>query len=198
MPDRITAHYERHAQAFDAARSRAGVERGWLGRLMLVVPRADGRVLDLGCGGGEPVARYLIDRGAQLTGVDASAALLALARTRFPRQRWIHGDMRTVAVDGTFHAVLAWDSFFHLSAEDQPAMIARMAAWLEPGGLLLFNTGPAAGEAIGEQFGEPLFHASLAPGEYRALFAAHGLREIAFAPEDAATGGRSVWLARRG
>lgn len=196
MPDRIAEHYERNAHAFDAARRGAFVERPWLDRFLLPVPKG-GAILDLGCGGGEPIDRYLIDRGHALTGVDVSETLIGLTRTRFARHRWLRGDMRTVELDGSFHGVLAWDSLFHLAPADQAAVIARVGAWLAPGGIFLFNSGPARGEATGCQFGEPLYHASLDPAEYRALFAELGLTEIAFAPCDHASGGRSVWLARK-
>jgi hypothetical protein len=93
-----------------------------------------------------------------------------------------------------FHGILAWDSLFHLRQEEQSAMIAKMAGWLEPGGAMLFNTGPARGEAIGCQFDEDIYHASLAPHDYRALFEELELLEVAFAPDDVATLGRSVWL----
>lgn len=197
MPDRIAAHYERHAHAFDSARRKQFVERGWLDRLLLAVPRG-GAILDLGCGAGEPVARYLIETGDHhLTGVDSSAKMIALCRTRFGRHRWLTADMRRLVMDGKFHGVLAWDSLFHLRHDEQAQLIARVAGWLEPGGGFLFNTGPARGEATGVQFDEEIYHASLAPEEYRALFADHGLIEIAFAPNDPHTGGRSVWLVRK-
>jgi len=197
MPDRIAEHYERHAHAFDEARRRNFVERGWLDRFLLAVPKG-GRVLDLGCGAGEPIARYLIDRNRQLTGVDASERMIALARTRFAGHRWICADMREAEVEGPFHGVIAWDSIFHLRPEDQVAMVVKAAQWLEPDGALLFNTGSARDETIGSQFGDELYHASLAPAEYRALFAEHGLLELAFVPHDQATGGRAIWLARKG
>jgi SAM-dependent methyltransferase len=196
MPDRIADHYERHAHAFDEVRRKNFVERGWLDRFLLGVPR-DGHVLDLGCGAGEPIARYLVDKRRQLTGVDGSERMITLARTRFGRQRWICGDMRHVVVKGRFHGVIAWDSLFHLRPYEQAAMVVKIAAWLEPGGAFLFNTGPAHAEVIGRQFGDELYHASLDPDAYRALFRDHGLVEIAFVPEDRLTGGRSVWLARK-
>lgn len=196
MPDRIAEHYERHAQAFDSARRGKFVERHWVDRLLLALPRG-AQILDLGCGGGEPLDRHLIDAGHQLTGVDCAPSMIALARTRFPRHRWIDGDMRQVDIAGSFNGVIAWDSLFHLRHEDQTAMIARIGAWLAPGGTLLFNTGPEHGEAIGRQFAEELYHASLDPLEYQRLLDAQGIGVVAYAPEDEATGGRTVWLARR-
>jgi SAM-dependent methyltransferase len=193
MPHTVADHYERNAHAFDLARRRNFVERHWLDRFLLAVPKG-GAVLDLGCGGGEPIARYLIDAGRQLTGVDASAKMIALIRTRFGAHNFVHADMRNYAPGRSFGGVLAWDSLFHLAHNDQAAMIARIARWLDPGAPFLFNTGGAHGEAIGEQFGERLYHASLSPAEYRALFAEAGLLEVAYSPDDRATGGRTVWL----
>ncbi|MBO9711326.1 class I SAM-dependent methyltransferase [Sphingomonas sp.] len=196
MPDRIADHYERHADAFDRARRERFVERAWFDRFLIGVRRG-GEVLDLGCGAGEPVARFLVDKGYAVTGVDASETMLGLARIRFPRHQWLRGDMRSVSFERRFDGVLAWDSFFHLPAGDQAATLERMAGWLAVGGMMMFNTGPAHGVAMGEQFGDPLFHASLDPADYRAVFARTGLAEVAFAPEDPNAGGRSVWLARK-
>jgi len=197
MPERIVDHYERNAHAFDAARQRQFSERHWLDRFLLAVPK-NGHIVDLGCGAGEPIARHLIDTGHVVTGVDSSPRMIALARTRFPRHCWVATDMRALAPGQRFQGVIAWDSLFHLRCEHQVEMIEKAARWLDPGGGLLFNTGPARGEALGCQFGDELYHASLDPPEYRALFAELGLIEMAFAPDDAATGGRSIWLARKG
>ncbi|MBL7373358.1 hypothetical protein INQ23_29000, partial [Escherichia coli] len=83
-------------------------------------------------------------------------------------------DIRDVTLDAMFGGIIAWDSLFHLPADDQLALLERRASWLSPGGALLFNTGPARGSAIGCQFGEALFHASADPAEYRAVFAKTG------------------------
>jgi len=196
MPDRIVEHYERHARAFDRDRSTGFVERPWIDRFLLPLPRG-GAILDLGCGGGEPIARYLIDRGFAVMGVDASATMIDLARTRFPRQRWLHADMRKLAIEDRFDGALAWSSLFHLEHDEQERMIGNIAAWLKPGGRLLFNSGPRRGTATGNYCGDPVFHASLDPAEYRAAFAKAGLVEVAHAAEDPGCGGATVWLARK-
>lgn len=196
MPDRIAEHYERHAHAFDHERRKGFVERAWLDRFLLGVSKG-APILDLGCGAGEPIARYLHDHHHPITGVDTSEKMIALCRTRFPRERWIVADMRRVALDTLYGGILIWDSGFHLPADDQLALIERLAKWLAPGGAMLFNTGGERGTAIGEQFGEELFHASADPAEYRTVFARTGLFEVAYKPEDATAGGRSVWLVRK-
>ena len=45
-------------------------------------------VLDLGCGAGEPIARWFMSEGFSVTGVDFSAAMLGIARARWPQGTW--------------------------------------------------------------------------------------------------------------
>ena len=73
------------------------------------------------------------------------------------------------------------------------AVFRRHAA---PAAALMFTSGPAAGEAVGAYGGEPLYHASLDPAEYRALLGANGFIVQAHASQDPACGGRTVWLAQ--
>ena len=194
--DRIIGLYERHAHAFDAGRGQSLIERLWLDRFLALVPRG-GSVLDLGCGAGEPIARHLIAAGREVTGVDASPTMIALCQSRFPDERWIVADMRGLSLRRRFDGILAWDSFFHLRADDQREMFAVFRGRAAPGAALLFTSGPRAGVALGTFQGEPLHHASLDPDEYRALLAAHGLTVVAHVAEDPACGAHTVWLARR-
>jgi len=57
-------------------------------------------MLDLGCGGGSPVALHMVAQGFRVTGVDSSPTLISLCRTRMPDQEWIIGDMRSLALGG--------------------------------------------------------------------------------------------------
>lgn len=192
----VTGLYERHAALWDEGRGRTLFERPWLDRFLSLVPEG-GAVLDIGCGSGEPIARYLAGRGRRVTGIDGSASLIALCRKRMPGQDWHLADMRDLALGRTFDGLIAWDSFFHLTATDQRAMFPVFRRHAAPGALLMFTSGPSDGEAIGVFGGEPLYHASLSPGEYRALLAENGFEVIEFRPEDPECGGHSIWLARR-
>ena len=187
--------YEANAAAWDAQRSRALFERGWLDRFLGAMPPG-GTVLDLGCGAGEPIARYLVRQGRAVCGLDFAPAMLALARERMPEQRWIEGDMRGLDLPERFAGILGWDSFFHLSPDEQRALIPRLARHLAPGGALMLTVGPEAGEPIGRVCDEPVYAASLDPQEYRERLAAVGLDLEAFAPEDPEAHGHSVLLAR--
>jgi cyclopropane fatty-acyl-phospholipid synthase-like methyltransferase len=155
-----------------------------------------GSVLDLGCGNGVPIARYFIEDGYAVTGVDAAPAMIAHGQQRFPQAEWIVGDMRGLVLDRRFDAIIAWDSFFHLDQDEQRAMFPVFQRHIAPGGVLLFTSGPHAATAIGSMYGEDLFHASLAPEEYRALLAAAGFNVLQFVPEDPKCGGHTIWLAQ--
>lgn len=195
--DSIAPLYDRHAHSFDRDRSRDLFERPWLDRFAARLPDG-GTLLDLGCGMGEPIARYFIEAGYRLTGVDSSAAMIALCASRFPARSWRVADMRSLALGQRFDGVLAWDSFFHLRPDDQRRMFAVFRAHAAPGAALMFTSGPRAGVAMGVYQDEPLYHASLDPDEYRSLLVGHGFEVVSYMPEDPACGGHTIWLARLG
>jgi SAM-dependent methyltransferase len=193
MHERIIGLYEDNAAAWDEARGAELKEGVWIDRFLAHVP-AGGRVLDLGCGSGRPVAAYLVERGFRVTGVDSSPSLIKLCRERFPDQEWLVGDMRALDLGRRFDGILAWYSFFHLNFNDQRAMFPRFAAHAKPRAPLIFTSGPQHGEAIGEWQGEPLYHASLSPEEYRRLLDKEGYEVLSFEPGMPVGEGPSVWI----
>lgn len=186
--------YERHAADYDRDRGRSLQEKAWLDSFLAAAPPG-GSILDLGCGMGEPIARYLIGRGFRVVGVDSSPAMIEMCRTRFPDQEWLVADMRRLALGRRFEGILAWDSFFHLAGDDQRAMFRQFAAHALPEAALMFTSGPAEGTAIGSCYGEPLYHASLDPAEYRRLLKANGFSLQAHVVEDPRCGDHTIWLA---
>lgn len=194
--DAIVALYQRHAAAYDRQRGRKLMEARWLDRFLSLLP-ANPSALDVGCGMGEPIARHLIERGCAVTGIDSSPPLIALCRERFPEQSWQVADMRELALGRRFDGLVAWDSFFHLTADDQRRMFPRFRTHAADGAALLFTSGPRDGEAIGSFEGEPLYHASLDPAEYRKLLDENGFAVVEHLAEDPDCGGHTIWLARR-
>lgn len=188
--------YERNAERFDRERGRDLFECTWLDRMVDGLdPGAS--ILDLGCGTGDPIAAYLRGRGFAVLGLDASSAMLAIARTRFPQGDWRLGDMRWLDLAERFDAILGWDSFFHLTAEEQRGTLPRIASHLRPFGRVLLTVGPMAGEVAGHVGDDPVYHASLSPQEYAQRLDALGLDILDFVKEDPAARGRTVLLARK-
>src|SRR5450755_1112116 len=95
---RIVGHYEGHALAWDADRGADGwVDNPCIERFLSFLPQG-ATVLDLGCGGGSPVALHMVGQGFRVAGVDSSPTLISLCRSRMPDQEWVVGDMRSLAL----------------------------------------------------------------------------------------------------
>ncbi|WP_434641149.1 class I SAM-dependent DNA methyltransferase [Klebsiella sp. I138] len=192
--ENIVALYERYAQRWAELRSTRLFEQPWLDTFLNLI-RPGGHILDIGCGNGTPVAAYFIRQKFQVTGVDASPAMIARCRRSFADQQWAVADMRTLALGQQFDGLLAWDSFFHLTRDAQRNMFAHFAAHARTNAPLMFTSGPSDGEAIGQFEGHDLYHASLAPQEYRRLLESHGFSLLKHVVNDPQCGGRTIWLA---
>ncbi|MCZ8393585.1 class I SAM-dependent DNA methyltransferase [Achromobacter xylosoxidans] len=194
--DKIIDLYDRHAHDYVGDRRHGnGDETAWLDRFCALL-KPGSAVLDIGCGSGTPMAEYLVNQGFAVDGIDSSPTLIALCRERLPQRSWCVADMRGLALDRIFDGLLAWDSLFHLSHDDQRRMFPIFKRHASPRAALMFTTGPSHGEAIGSYRGEPLYHASLAPEEYRALLRENGFLVVEHIVEDPDCGGHTVWLAQ--
>ena len=102
---------------------------------------AGARVLDAGCGTGR-VGIRLAELGYDVTGVDLDLSMLEVARERAPRLRWLVGDLATLELGETFDLVLMAGNIVPLVAEgSEPAVVARVAAHVAPGGVLVAGFG---------------------------------------------------------
>ena len=97
-------------------------------------------VLDLGCGTGL-LAGELIARGYRVVGVDASDAMLALARERLgPDVTLSRTTLPDLAVEGVFDAaVCTFDGLNYLAPDELRLTMAAVALRLRPGGWLVFD-----------------------------------------------------------
>jgi SAM-dependent methyltransferase len=122
------------------------------------------RVMELGCGAGVPATALLADR-FDVLGVDISASQLALAAERVPGARFRKADMATLDLPAAgFDAITAFYSLNHIPRAEQPALFARIARWLRPGGLLLASLGTGGSDDdIEHWLGVPMFFASHDP-----------------------------------
>jgi len=97
------------------------------------------RVLDAGCGTGR-VAIELARRGFTVLGVDADPAMLAAARRKAPRLRWLHADLVELdrhVTDRFDLVVLAGNVMIFLDPGTEATVLRQLAARLRPGGLLV-------------------------------------------------------------
>jgi len=112
------------------------VRAAWARQIEVVVSEGE-PVVELGCGTGVPVAKWL-DARYEYTGIDASAGMLAEARRHVPTAKFVQADMQTVTFDaGALGAVIAFYSIIHVPRERHADLFNAIASWLRPGGLLV-------------------------------------------------------------
>ncbi len=105
-----------------------------------------GAVLDLGCGTGNALVP-LAGRGLELHGVDASEAMLAVARGKLPFVRFTCATFTDFELRRRFELVISvFDSLNNLLTNDDFSNMAeRVLRHLKPAGLFVFDVNTPAG-----------------------------------------------------
>jgi SAM-dependent methyltransferase len=97
------------------------------------------RVLDVPCGEGR-IAGRLARGGCDVVGLDSSERFLELARQQWPAVTFQLGDMRCLAFDSEFDAVINWfSSFGYFDRATNDSVLRTFARALRPGGQLLLE-----------------------------------------------------------
>lgn len=129
-----------------------------------------GRVLDLGCGAGEPFSANFINRGWSVTGVDFSQRMLDLAAKYVPNMNTINADMRNIEfASDQFDAVTIIYALFHVPRNEHAALFRRIFDWLRPRGKVLFTyatkeyTGRMEFDGYKEFLGQQLYYSHKRP-----------------------------------
>ena len=112
----------------------------FLDELWSADPEGVRSVLDLGCGTGL-LAGELVARGYRVVGVDASGAMLALARERLgPDVSLRRMTLPAMAIEGVFDAaVCTFDGLNYLTPKELRVTMAAVAPRLRPGGWFVFD-----------------------------------------------------------
>lgn len=154
-------------------------------------PRANERVLDLGCGTGTLTAQ-IAREGAIVTGVDSSARMIQSAREKYAGLRFEVVDGQALAYDAEFDAVFSNAALHWMPRADDVVLGVERA--LVPGGRFVAEFGgagcvatviDAVREVLGEWQIDPAPYVSWffpSPGRYAGLLEAHGLvpREVRY------------------
>lgn len=134
--------YDTVARVYAEERSYSKEEREALSSLLDFLS-PDSRVLDAGCGGGEPVLRRLTGQPQQTIGLDFSAEQLEIATSNAPEAGLVCGDMTRIPLtEGCVDAILAYHSLIHIPSDEHQTVIDEFARVLRPGGRLLVSEGP--------------------------------------------------------
>ncbi|MEU4272865.1 class I SAM-dependent methyltransferase [Streptomyces sp. NPDC026092] len=171
-----------YARLFRDSLRESPLDRAILGAFAESVRASgNGRVADLGCGPGH-VTAHLDELGLEAFGVDASPAMIELARQAYPSLRFDVGSMAALDIaDGTLGGVLSRWSIIHTPPQELPLILREFERILTPGGHLLVGFSASEGAAHPTQ----VFDHTVAPA-YRwwpdhiaALLRESGFAEVA-------------------
>lgn len=180
--DAYDAAASTYAQLFrDTLRDRP-LDRAILGAFADVVRAGgDGQVADLGCGPGQ-ITAHLDELGLAACGVDASPAMIKLARQAYPGLRFDVGSMAALNIaDGVLGGVLSRWSIIHTPPQELPVILAEFHRVLAPGGHLLVafsaSDGPSHPTQVFDHTVAPAYRWS--PDHLAAMLRESGLVEVA-------------------
>ncbi|MFH1089693.1 MAG: class I SAM-dependent methyltransferase [Candidatus Uhrbacteria bacterium] len=91
-------------------------------------------ILDVGCAGGRK-AKYLLDKGLQVTGIDFSEGMLSVAKREVPEADFFLLDVRQAEdLHKVFDGIFAQAVFLHVPKIETPELIKKLTKILKPGG----------------------------------------------------------------
>jgi SAM-dependent methyltransferase len=141
--NRLSVVYRPDGSQVDGTGHRTREYLRWLAPVLRAVTPGS-KVLDLGCGNGDPAARILSE-SYSVTGVDISEVQIRRARKLIPGARFLRGDMTSVSFQpSSFQAVVALYSIIHVPLRKQRPLIRRIFRWLIPRGWFLTIVGKEA------------------------------------------------------
>lgn len=168
--DAIATQWDRHRVQLSTSEARI------LTRLVDGL-EPDSVVLDLGCGTGRPIATHVAALGFRVCGVDQSAAMLDIARTRLPDHEWIRSEIENFPFATPCAAAIAWDSLFHIPRVHHEAIFARLRCALPIGGRFALTAGGSDHPAfIDSMLDHQFFYDSHPPSVTMALLERTGFR----------------------
>ena len=137
---------------------------------------AGARVLDLGCGPGDPATRLLAERH-HVVGVDLSAGQLAIARVKAPGAVLVRADMTRLAVrPASLDAVVSFFAFGHLPSAAHAPLLTSIGGWLRPGGVFVASVPLSPGDGSEPDWlGVPMLFGGIGRDATLAAIAAGGL-----------------------
>lgn len=172
-----------NAEQYDA--KHAFVYEKAKGLVDLLSPKGGERILDLGCGTGALTAA-IVERGAEVFGIDRSPQMVAQAKSKFPGLEFEVVDATEMEFEAEFDAVFS-NAVLHWIPEAEK-VVSGVARALKPGGRFVAEFGGKgniqtlvkafhrAFEALGMREPDgvsPWFYPSIA--EYSALLEKHRL-----------------------
>ena len=122
-------------------------------------------VIDLGCGAGVPISKFLSNKGYKVTGIDFSTGMIKLARKNVPKGKFVRMDMTKLKFKpNSFDGAVSFYAIIHVPREKHKKIYKSLHKILKPGGIILVNaSGGDKWEATEEYMGVPMFWSHYGP-----------------------------------
>lgn len=122
-----------------------------------------GVALDVGSGCNGRFARLLMSHGYEVEGLDISAEMIALAKTRTPGVTFHHADVCEWLPTRQYDFITAWDSIWHVPQDRSEGVFRKLLGALTPGGVFIWTTGglDAPAEKRDSAMGPPMYYSVL-------------------------------------
>lgn len=106
-------------------------------------------VLDIGCGAGVPIDKFLTKQGLLVFGFDHSAKQIELARRLVPKASFVVKDLTQLESDEfAVDAVVCFYVTFHIPRSQHAALLQKIHSFLPVDGVLLITMGDVDWEGV--------------------------------------------------
>ena len=153
----VKAGYNAIAKRYTGLRSEETEDVHLLDEFVRRLPRG-AKVLDVGCGSGVPVTRFLA-RSFDVTGVDFAQEQIRRARRLVPEAAFLCEDVTELAfADETFDAICSYYAIIHVPRDEHRGLLQNFFRMLRPEGFALLQMGSTdTAEDIADYHGARMF-----------------------------------------
>ncbi len=141
----------------------------------------NGKVLDLGCGAGVPIDKYLIKNNYDVTGADFSDSMINLAKKNVPKAKFMKMDITNIKFkENSFDGAVSFYAIIHIPKEKHSKIYKSLHKIIKPNGIILVNCcGSIAWEGYEENYlGVKMFWSHYEPKKTKEIIEASGFNVI--------------------
>ncbi len=163
----------------------------------MLPPKA--KILDVGCGTGIPISRYLVQNGFEVVGIDLSKEMISAAKQNVQGAEFLPMNMTEIDLPPeSFDGVISCYSIFHVPRNNHAAIFQSFCRVLKPDGVMLASVGASDWEGVEDYYGVDMFWSHFEPTTTQSLITSAGFH-IVFGRNVKSGGEEHHWiLARRG
>lgn len=175
-PDLVRENYNKVAEDYSSSRDQFKNNQYLEKLVKLLKPGAT--ILDIGCGSGVPVDKYLIDKGFKVLGIDISEKQIELAKKNVPRAVYEVKDMADLkSGDYQVDAIVSFYAIFHIPREQHLDLFQKISSFLIKNGLILVTMGSSEWEGEEDNFyGGKMWWSHYGPEKNREIIKSCGFK----------------------